>query len=171
MRLDVSKALVAEGEGIVFSLEVSLPDTEVLGEAVTYPQPAKLSGTYTSMADTINVCGEMRFSAASRCGRCLSAVEKPLAASFDVVFALTPREDDPDVYVYDGAWIDLTEMAADAAQLALPMRWVCGEDCRGLCPKCGANRNETVCSCRIEGDAKHPLSALQQLLTEDESEV
>ena len=50
------------------------------------------------------------------------------------------------------------------------LQWLCNPACKGLCPLCGANRNVTSCSCRME-PAKHPLSALQQLLTEKEGKV
>ncbi len=171
MRLDVSKALVAEGEAIPFAGEVALPETVILGERVLFPGGAKLTGTYTSIGGTIEVCGEMAFEASARCARCLKTAEKAFVAPFDALFSLTPSEDNPDLYVYDGAWIDPLDMACDTAQLALPMRWICAEECKGLCPVCGADQNLIMCTCRIEGDIKHPFSALQQLLTEDESEV
>ncbi len=171
MRLDVSKALVAEGCEIPFALEVPLSETTALAEKVEYPVPARLSGFYASVGESITVRGKMEFVAKSRCVACLTEVAKPMDTAFDAVFALTPDPNNPDLYIYDGAWVDLSEMADDAAQLALPMRWLCGKDCKGLCPVCGANKNETLCSCRIEGDEKHPFSALQQLLIEDEREV
>lgn len=171
MRLDVSKALVAEGTGIPFSGELTLPDTSLMDETVTYPRPAQASGTYTSVGDAIHVKGMLRFVASSPCMRCLKESEHEIETELDAMFVLTPDADNPDLYVYDGAWIDLTCMAADAALMALPMQWHCREDCEGLCPVCGADRNTSPCSCRMELPDKHPFSALQQLLTKDESEV
>ncbi|MDR0898199.1 MAG: DUF177 domain-containing protein [Oscillospiraceae bacterium] len=168
MRLDVSKALAAEGEEIPFSGEVSLPDAQALGEAIAFPSPARLEGFFASVGEAMHVRGNMAFTARARCVNCLSETESPLTAEFDAMFALTPDPTDPDLYLYDGAWIDLADMALDAAALALPMRWLCGADCKGLCPICGANLNETGCSCQVEVQDAHPLSALQGLITGDD---
>ena len=169
MRLAVSKALAAEGEEIPFSLEVNLPDTALMNETVTFPGAAALEGTYASVGDSIHLKGVMAFTAASRCVLCLKMSEKAFDIPIDALYAPAPDPHDPDLYRYDGTWIDPLEMAADAALLALPMQWRCAEDCRGLCPVCGADRNEESCSCRMEMQPKHPFSALR--LIKDESEV
>lgn len=166
MLLDVSKALVAPGNEIPFSGEISLPDTEVLGEAVSYPAAA-LTGVYSSVGNAIVLRGEIKFSAAARCARCLQPGENAYVTSFDASFILEEDPENPDLYVYDGAWIDPMQMAADAALLALPMQLLCRDDCRGLCPVCGADRNETPCACQAEGQTS--LSALKQLLAEKQT--
>lgn len=171
MRLDVSKALAAEGEEVPFAGEVLLEETEVLGEAVSFPAPARLQGMYASVGEAIHLRGEMTFCAMSRCGLCLKDAEKEFTVPFDATFLLKPDAEDPDAYRYDGAWLNPADMARDAAQLALPMKWRCGPGCKGLCPVCGTDLNTLTCSCRMESENKHPFSALQTLLTEDESEV
>ena len=171
MRLDVSKALVAQGEEVPFSLEIQLPDTVLLGEPVAFPDAVSLQGACISVGEVISLRGELRFTASSRCVLCLTQAEKSFAVPFEVIYALTPDPENPDLYVYDGAWIDPADAVADAALLALPMQWRCAETCKGLCPVCGVDRNMTSCSCRMEMQQKHPFSALQQLLNEDESEV
>lgn len=170
MQLDVSKALNAAGQELPFSGEVVLSDSVLMGEPIVFPAPAALHGLYASVGDAIHVRGQMTFPVRARCVRCLTESERTLTADFDATFALSPDPTDPDLYAYDGDWVDLSAMAADAAQLALPMQWLCNPACKGLCPLCGANRNVTSCSCRME-PAKHPLSALQQLLTEKEGKV
>ena len=52
--------------------------------------------------------------------------------------------------------------------LELPMRFVCSEDCKGICYVCGANRNIAPCTCQEGGERQNPFSALSELLTEDE---
>ena len=51
--------------------------------------------------------------------------------------------------------LDLSDMAAEQVLLALPMRVVCAEECAGLCPQCGGNRNlEGACRCEPETDPR-----------------
>lgn len=169
MRLDVSKALAAEGNEIPFALEIRLSDIFMFGEAIHFDFPAKLSGTYTSVGETIGICGKLFFVANAVCSLCLKPIKKPFSVSIDAKFALSPDKENPDVYVYDGAWIDPADMVADAASLALPIQWRCVESCKGLCPICGADQNQTVCSCQIDGMNSNPFAALKR--NDDQNEV
>jgi uncharacterized protein len=58
------------------------------------------------------------------------------------------EREDLEYSVYDGEEIDLTPFIREQMLLALPTRPLCSDDCRGLCPRCGANRNERDCGCR-----------------------
>lgn len=169
--LDVSKALSFEGEEFPFEAEIALPDTLLLKDSVTFPVPAVLYGHYSAVGDAVHLRGEMDFTASTHCVRCLKEASHAMHAAFDAMFMVTPNPEDPDLYRYEGKSVDLTDMALDAATLALPMQWCCKPDCKGLCPVCGADRNLTSCSCRPGPARENPFAALQQLMTEDESEV
>ena len=56
----------------------------------------------------------------------------------------------------------------EALLLELPLRLVCSENCKGICPSCGVNRNIAPCTCQEGGERQNPFSALSELLTEDE---
>ena len=169
--LNVSKALMYEGEEFPFEADVELEDTLLLGDPVAFPGTAHLTGHVKAIGDSVQVRGEMEFTASARCALCLKEASRAMKTTFDAVFALAPNPDNPDLYLYEGKELDLTDMATDAATLALPMQWRCRPDCKGLCPVCGADRNLTSCSCRQDSGKENPFAVLQQLMTEDESEV
>lgn len=169
--LNVSKALMYEGEEFPFEADVELEDTLLLGDPVAFPGTAHLAGQVKAIGDSVQVRGEMEFTASARCALCLKEASRAMKTTFDAVFALAPNPDNPDLYLYEGKELDLTDMATDAATLALPMQWRCRLDCKGLCPVCGADRNLTSCSCRQDSGKENPFAVLQQLMTEDESEV
>ena len=169
--LNVSKALMYEGEEFPFEADVELEDTLLLGDPVAFPGTAHLAGQVKAIGDSVQVRGEMEFTASARCALCLKEASRAMKTTFDAVFALAPNPDNPDLYLYEGKELDLTDMATDAATLALPMQWRCRPDCKGLCPVCGADRNLTSCSCRQDSGKGNPFAVLQQLMTEDESEV
>lgn len=169
--LNVSKALMYEGEEFPFEADVELEDTLLLGDPVAFPGTAHLTGRVKAIGDSVEVRGEMEFTASARCALCLKEASRAMKTTFDAVFALAPNPDNPDLYLYEGKELDLTDMATDAATLALPMQWRCRPDCKGLCPVCGADRNLTSCSCRQASGKENPFAVLQQLMTEDESEV
>jgi uncharacterized protein len=81
------------------------------------------------------------------------------------VYLLVPRDkadqeeielldDDMEVDFVKGDKVDLSDIVREQIYLSLPMRSICKESCRGLCPVCGANLNERSCQCmKAEG---HP---------------
>lgn len=100
------------------------------------------------------VRGDLAARVPQACGRCLESYEVAVAPAVDTRFVPRPagraeeRElgaDDLETDVYDGVSIDLGVLVETETTLALPMKPLCREDCRGLCPVCGANRNVTAC--------------------------
>jgi uncharacterized protein len=91
------------------------------------------------------------------CSRCLEPFRLPVAAPFDLrylpastVSSEPEREvDDEDLETsyYENDAIDLNELLREQFYLALPMKPLCREDCRGLCPQCGTNLNTGTCDC------------------------
>ncbi len=59
-------------------------------------------------------------------------------------------EDETEVGYYEGESLELAEVVREQILLWLPMRWICQEDCRGICSQCGANLNLEDCGCREE---------------------
>lgn len=83
---------------------------------------------------------------------------------------LEDADDYADEYVVEGGVLDLEPLFRDAICLAIPMKHLCAEECRGLCQGCGANRNARTCSCeegRVDGRLS-PLAELKRRLEEGE---
>jgi len=91
------------------------------------------------------------------CDRCVGPVELPVELDFDLFYrpvSTIAREEEveisPDelgIGFYSGDGIELDDVIAEQVNLFMPMKVVCGADCRGLCPVCGANRNLDSCDC------------------------
>src|SRR5580698_2405454 len=91
------------------------------------------------------------------CARCLDPVEQFLSGDFDLIFrpggvdnqpgehAIT--EDETEIGYYEESGLLLEDAVREQVLLALPGRTLCQEDCKGLCPHCGANRNSAPCAC------------------------
>jgi uncharacterized protein len=91
------------------------------------------------------------------CDRCLVAATYPLDKSFDLFYRPPPKveadelkidEGEAEIGFYEGLGLELAEVIKEQILLAMPMQRVCREDCQGICPVCGANRNESRCDCR-----------------------
>ena len=96
------------------------------------------------------------------CRRCGGPVEGTVVAEVRERYAPVGGSDrDEEAYPLTGDELDLEPLARDAVLLELPLAPLCAEDCRGLCPTCGANRNTDPCSCAPPGDPR--WSALDAL--------
>src|SRR6185436_16528933 len=118
------------------------------------------------------VRGRLAATMPQTCSRCLEDFAARIDAPVDVRLVPKPAgadsvelgADDLDTDFYENDELDVTRVVANEATLALPMKPLCREDCRGLCRVCGANRNVAPCTC----DTRPPdprLAALRDLAT------
>lgn len=92
------------------------------------------------------------------CSRCLESYRLPLSVTFDLVYLpqhanvgegeTEVGDEDLGTAYYRDETIDLGGLMREQFYLALPMKPLCGDTCRGLCPSCGANLNESTCGCQ-----------------------
>jgi DUF177 domain-containing protein len=88
------------------------------------------------------------------CRRCSAPVLGRSSVAVDERFVLERAPDDEETYLIEGDVADLAPLAHDAILLDLPLAPLCREDCRGLCPQCGVDRNEDACACRAPLDPR-----------------
>jgi uncharacterized protein len=121
--------------------------------------PVRLIGRLRKHDDRYRLEGQIRAGLELPCGRCLEPYGLPVAVDVDLTYVPQPvgtgpadeerevAEDDLSTSYYRDQVLDLGEMVREQFYLALPMRPLCREDCRGLCPECGTNRNTGRCDC------------------------
>jgi uncharacterized protein len=101
------------------------------------------------------VVGELGASLPLTCGRCLEEFRAEVNQAVDARYVPRPAvpsdvelaPDDLDLDFYQNDELNVAALVETETSLALPMKPLCREDCRGLCPVCGANRNLTPCTC------------------------
>ena len=112
-------------------LSVDVPEGELV-------LPAKVNGTaIITGRHSALIEGEITFTVKGDCTRCLTPTEK----TFAVEFSESADESDPDAYPVVSDTVDLSRIADDKILMNIPVSFLCKEDCKGLCPKCGANLN------------------------------
>lgn len=140
-----------------FSLDLEPEKIELQEDEARLTKPVNISGTIRKGLAQTDVSGTIKGEIEIDCTRCLRPAESPLDAEFKAAF-VTPenytaereaelRADDLDVAVFEGDEINLAELAREQILLNLPTRFLCKDDCRGLCPKCGVNLNDAACDC------------------------
>jgi len=123
--------------------------------------------------EDIRVVGDFSTRLQLNCARCLEPVARDIAGDFDLLYRprgadsgadeRTVPKGEAEVSYYTGEGVLLEDVLREQALLAVPLKAVCREDCRGLCSHCGTNLNEQDCGCRSEpGDPRlAPLRALK----------
>jgi uncharacterized protein len=106
------------------------------------------------------------------CARCLDPVDHPLDVTYDVLFRPIGVDNEvrehsigaseTEIGYYQEGSLLLEDVLREQVMLSVPARTLCCEDCKGLCPRCGANRNTDPCSCE-EAPADPRWSALGEL--------
>ena len=120
-------------------------------------EPPQISGRVSREGNEVRLRGRIKTRAEVDCDRCLKAVAVPLETDFDVTYipaadyvageAAELEAEDLDQSVFEDGAIDVDELVREQVLLALPARALCVEECKGLCPVCGADKNTDQCSC------------------------
>ncbi len=107
----------------------------------------------------IRLRGQFKGSFQVPCARCVEPVEIPLAAEFDLIFRPIGADADApersitapetEIGYYQGDSLLLEDVLREQVLLSLPVRTLCKPDCKGLCPRCGKNRNLEACNCEV----------------------
>jgi len=132
------------------------------GADVHQVTPLHITGTAELLANTdgeVRIQGRLTVEMECDCDRCLVTTRFLLDAPFDLFYrpmTVIAREEEveidegeAEIAFYEHGGIELEDVLREQVLLALPMQRVCREDCRGICPVCGRNRNETECDCRV----------------------
>jgi len=121
--------------------------------------PVRVTGRLSAAgADRYYFSGHLEGEAAAECRRCLTDVTVSIAEDIQLLFveADTEGADDPDVYVIDSRAHELDMRPALREQwlLLVPAFAQCRDDCKGLCPTCGADLNAGACDCASATDSR-----------------
>ena len=140
--------------------------------------PVRLDGTVSRSKGAVAIAGEASTTLELACSRCLERYPLDVTARFDLTYrpaAERPEgigevevaDADIDTAYYDEGRIDLAELVQEQLFLELPMKPLCKDDCQGLCPVCGVNRNTTPCTCETRWIDPR-LAGLKALLNEND---
>jgi uncharacterized protein len=161
LRLNVG-FVVAQSAGFSRDFPFDLPQINI-------PLDLQISNLYGTVRVTrtpqgILLQAEFKAQTDLDCVRCLTNFQQPLDFNFTELYAFSQRHiTDSGLLVPEDGHLDLTPLMREYLLLEVPMRPLCREDCKGLCPICGGNLNESTCSHDTDsGDPR--LAVLKSLL-------
>ncbi len=159
MKIDLRPIKYEIGASIPFSFDISIAEREA-----TVPQPIKVTGEVLNRAGYLILSMTMTGEVETVCDRCLKPIKNLETIDFEAVLAEEVEdEEDDSIIVYENDSFEPDELATDIFILELPSKNLCSDDCKGLCPTCGANLNESSCNCE-NSEIDPRLSKLLELL-------
>jgi uncharacterized protein len=150
-RVDISGLLGGGRQIMLVDDEVPIEEFE----GIEFPHPAAVHMELRYVDRLLHIEGTVDADTAGVCDSCLEDVERHIHV--DVDERLDPhsdRENDPfgESNVLVGNRLDLADLAQQLVLSVMPMGLRCSDDCKGLCGKCGANKNTGTCSCNNNGE-------------------
>jgi uncharacterized protein len=129
-------------------------------EGVKLTAPATVNGRIRLAGNEVFVNGHVDTRTQVECDRCLKMIELPVNADFELEYITGTEyessevaeltEAEMSVSVFDGHALDVDEIVKEQILLAVPTRMLCREDCKGICPECGVDRNTGECNCETK---------------------
>ncbi|HEY3381853.1 MAG TPA: DUF177 domain-containing protein [Vicinamibacterales bacterium] len=155
MQLDLSQFREARARFDRTYPASAFPTTEE--DAYRVDAPVRLSFDLFKDGHQFHLVGRVEATLGLSCGRCLESYALRVDAAFDLLYLphttnvgegeVEVEDDDLTTAFYHEEEIDLGQLVREQFYLALPMKPLCRESCRGLCPECGTNLNTEPCNC------------------------
>lgn len=147
LQLDVSALKRAPGNAARFDLSAELPPHEAPGGNLFFPVPVRASLVVSNTGSMIVVEGEVSGKVSLHCDRCLELYDYHFQAPVQETYMQAVQNSGSEAVPLSGDLLDITPEIMKGIILSLPMKTVCRDDCRGLCPQCGCNLNKGQCNC------------------------
>ena len=172
MKLDLRPLLLGDrllSFDYELTVDIDSEDTASFLYGVSFPSPMKVRGDITNTAGYMRMTLTASLDYEAKCARCLAPVNGSF--TFDLEKTVAPREvlsdldeDRLDDYaIIDDGFLDIDSRIIEQLEVEFPYRFLCRDDCKGLCSKCGKNLNDGECDCdHKEIDPR--MAPLQKLL-------
>ena len=166
MRFNVKPILNFPGKSLDFEFFMDLSEAELNGQ---YParEPVAVKGVVRNSAGALELSMTASATLDAVCDRCTKPLRIPKEAAFSCLLAETLENGENDeIVLLENGEVDVGELARTAFILEMDAKFLCSEDCKGLCPRCGADLNLGPCGCKKDADPR--LAVLAKLLENKE---
>ena len=165
MLIELENPFENEGERLLIDQSFDFSGEELNGVR-PFVSPVKVKGEVRNRAGIVSLHARAAFVFSAPCDRCAAETRRDMLVPLEhVLVTHLDEEDTGEFIVVEGMRLDLTALVREDLLLALPAKFLCREDCKGLCPICGKNLNDGSCSCKKPIDPR--LEALRQLFKEN----
>lgn len=148
MLINISKFLSSDDISLKVKENFVIDDEEFLTRI--HLKSVEFAGNFFKVDDNVLLTGDVEYTYEEECARCLTKFDNTVKTKFEaIVVKEADNNDESDeikLVLKDGC-VDLEEPVKQVIYLTMPMKAICKEDCKGICPTCGVNLNNDVCRC------------------------
>lgn len=160
--MNLHELLLNPGSRLPFRCELST-DRLDFPAVLSYTAVPVGEGFIVNNAGALTLRGTLSAAMRCVCDRCAAEFDREVSYPLNIPLASELQdEENPDYFLLEGDELDLEELLETVFILNMDTRFLCREDCKGLCSRCGKNLNEGPCDCRTGSDPR--LAVLEQLL-------
>lgn len=150
LKVNVAELKASLGKAKLLAYDLQPQELDLSREDLPLEGTVRCEGRLTNTGGQLLLTARLKARVRRSCARCLKAFSAETGCRVQEQFypaAAAP----PEALTYVGDVLDLAQPLREALLLAEPLRALCKEDCKGLCPKCGADLNEGDCGCARQG--------------------
>ena len=149
MEINLSDIVKNDGSEKSFCDNVNIEPVKYMGLTVSFDGGVKVCGSVKNIGGALELRADVTGRLCTSCARCMKPVEEAFCAKVQetLVQEGMPSDGDDDVIVFSGYSLPLDEIVLNSIIVSMPVRYLCKEDCKGLCPMCGRDLNEGDCGC------------------------
>lgn len=168
MIVNLEKYFLSDDVSDLLRFSLDFKDVEIDGD-YPFAFPVEVQAELKNFSDSVLLDIKLSYTIQKPCDRCLETAKEKFsyAQSYTIVTALNKEDQDGRYILAENKMLDMQELVYSLIISALPTKFLCLPDCKGLCPMCGQNLNQGECSCQKE-TIDPRLEVLRQLMDHEE---
>lgn len=172
MIIDLSSILKDYGGVMPFCVKSEPENTDFLGDEFKFPEGLLIEGKITNNTKSLHLSANVKGKVRVLCARCLSPVIKDVDFKISEILVKDSETDlteEDDVIIFSGYSLDIDDIVINNFLMNVSGKYLCKEDCKGLCPKCGRDLNIEECDCS-DDDIDPRWAALAEIMKNSDTE-
>ncbi|MGM9552332.1 MAG: YceD family protein [Clostridia bacterium] len=147
MKINIASVINCDGAKLDIEKEFPIGSFEFAGNEYSFEKPVKVTGEIRNIGSALRIILNVWGEYTAFCDRCGCDVTKSVASATEEDITEGNDDFDEEMFSIVGHTLDISGAVESLVYSSLPMRNLCSDDCKGLCPKCGTDLNKSECNC------------------------
>ena len=148
MIINLSEVIKDIDAKIILDNDIDIQNAEFMGENFVFTKPLHINGSITNNTKSLELSGKVTGEMEVQCARCRKPMKVPVEfAVLEVIMQDNGEVDNEDIIVITGEEIDVNDIILNSFLMNVEEKYLCSEDCKGLCSRCGKDLNLGDCGC------------------------
>lgn len=147
MKINMASVINCDGAKLDITKEYNVGSFEFAGNEYSFKEPVKITGEIKNIGSALKITLKIDGEYTSYCDRCGCDISANICGELEEDITSSNEDVDSEMFVISSHVLDISGAVDSLLYSSLPMRNLCSEECKGLCPKCGTDLNKSECNC------------------------